>query len=294
LGGKSSCIKYIIPPPPPPPKTKAQREAEEAAAEERKQRAEERRLEREEEERKRAEERKIKEEQERIAREERERQEEQRRLEEERLKAEKIRLAEEKKIREEEERRRYVEENTVTTHLYCPSTSKKRIGMYKYSEEPTYFYGSIINKVDNKYLMSEFYTSDQSRKSFKTDKSCKYWLEEVDATRCGGCGLPGYSQFGNKALFCEKIADTAHTFVFTQTIPKLKKYDQNILEFSHSYFIDRTTLISGKRNPCEVVTKEEFESKVMIPLKKDFDSVIAPFIQMKEILEQQPKIEKKI
>ena len=32
LGGKSSCIDYIIPPPPPPPKTKAQREAEEAAA----------------------------------------------------------------------------------------------------------------------------------------------------------------------------------------------------------------------------------------------------------------------
>ena len=32
LGGKSSCIDYIIPPPPTPPKTNAQREAEEAAA----------------------------------------------------------------------------------------------------------------------------------------------------------------------------------------------------------------------------------------------------------------------
>jgi len=33
LGGKSSCIDYIIPPPPPPPKTQAQIAAEKAAAE---------------------------------------------------------------------------------------------------------------------------------------------------------------------------------------------------------------------------------------------------------------------
>ena len=173
----------------------------------------------------------------------------------------------------------------MTTHLYCPSTSKKS----RRSEEPEWFYGFIINKVDNEYLMSESYTSDQlDGESFKTDKSCEYWLSAEPATH--------NSRFGNKAIFCEKIVDTAHTFVFTQTIPKLNKNDQNILEFSDQYFIDRTTLISGiyNHNPCEVVTKEEFESKVMIPLKKDFDSVVAQFIQMKEILEQQSKIEKKI
>ena len=349
LGGRSSCIDYIIPPPPPPPKTKAQREAEEAAAEERKQRAEERRLEREEEERKRAEERKIKEEQERIAREERERQEEQRRLEEERLKAEKIRLAEEKKIREEEERRRYVEENTVTTHLYCPSKSKKS----RRSEESKWFRGYVINKLDDEYLMSEVYTSDQTVDLQKAYKSCVGYPVNAPANHAIGVTraeiakemwkknysdrneyefyLIKIQEWKNKRynsrhpqlerhyfpkfknpLWCENVGNVDYKMYFYRTIPelmildasygKINLVDESILLFGSDWGnqLNRETLISGNQYestqaPCEVITKEEFESKVMIPLKEMFDSVVEPAKQQHKLLQEQlQKIEKKI
>ena len=308
LGGRSSCIDYIIPPPPPPPKTKAQREAEEAAAEERKQRAEERRLEREEEERKRDEERKIKEEEERIAREERERQEEQRRLEEERLKAEKIRLAEEKKIREEEERRRYVEENTVTTHLYCPSKSKKS----RRSEESKWFRGYVINKLDDEYLMSEVYTSDQTigpdpRPYSKTPlKSCDYLSSYYKNSR---------PLRDAKPLWCENVGNVAYGMYFYKAIPEIMNSEKDTLGYTidivdesklliggrfNDTILNRETLVSGNQHqstqaPCEVITKEEFESKVMIPLKEMFDSVVEPAKQQHKLLQEQlQKIEKKI
>jgi len=334
LGGKSSCIKYIIPPPPPPPKTKAQREAEEAAAEERKQRAEERRLEREEEERKRAEERRIKEEEERIAKVERERQEEQRRLEEERLKAEKIRLAEEKKIREEEERRRYVEENTVTTHLYCPSKSKKS----RRSEESKWFRGYVINKLDDEYLMSEVYTSDQTigpdpRPNYKTPlKSCEKfeadlsWQRRFDKyqSQKRAWERPSNGYFSSKhpqqsypkfekPLWCENVGNVAYEMYFYKAIPEIMILDSdhpniNLVDQSKLFIggqfqsntLNRETLVSGRKYestqaPCEVITKEEFESKVMIPLKERFDSVVEGAKQQHKLLQEQlQKIEKKI
>ena len=329
LGGRSSCIDYIIPP---PPKTRRQiakeQEQQRIAKEKREKIEEENRIKWEEEERKRAEERKIKEEEERIAREERERQEEQRRLEEERLKAEKIRLAEEKKIREEEERRRYVEENTVTTHLYCPSLEKKS----RRSKDPKYNKGFVINRLDDKYLMSDAYLGDTSRTPLPdtfSRRSCeaedkhlnwqeyfnryqkrkKDWFEGRESSEHPQELLGGEYSYpsGLKTLFCEKVGSVVYSLLYHQVIPELQIVSSNYPDFVENdlvliigswYTLNRNTLMSsgvGGPAPCQVVTKEEFESKVTIPLKEKFDSFVEPAKQQNKLLQEQlQQIEKKI
>ena len=182
LGGTSACMDILNPPPPPTAEEIEQKRIEE---ERREKIAEELRIEREKEALKRAEEKRIREEQERIANEERERKEaeqrriaEEKRLEEKRLKEEQERLEQERKLKEKEERRKYVENNTETTYLYCPSETKTS----RRSEIPKWFNGLIVNKLDDEYLISEFYTSLQSIKKWNVGynkiNSCKDIIQE--------------------------------------------------------------------------------------------------------------------
>tara|TARA_Y100001935_G_scaffold175185_1_gene144922 strand:+ start:669 stop:2039 length:1371 start_codon:yes stop_codon:yes gene_type:complete len=182
LGGTSACMDILNPPPPPTAEEIEQQRIEE---ERREKIAEENRIEREKEALKRAEEKRIREEQERIANEERERKEaeqrriaEEKRLEEKRLKEEQERLEQERKLKEKEERRKYVKNNTETTYLYCPSETKTS----RRSEIPKWFYGLKVNKLDDEYLISDFYTSDQWvtewRVGYSSINSCKDIIQE--------------------------------------------------------------------------------------------------------------------
>ena len=173
LGGTSSCMDILNPPPPP---TAEEIEQERIAEERRKKILKEQRIEREKEAKKRAEEKRIREEQERIANEERERKEaeqrrmaEEKRLEEKRLKEEQERLEQERRLREEEERREYVKENTNTSYLYCPSSSK----ISRRSDIPKWWTGLIINKLGDEYLNSFIYESNSSVKTARLNNFYK-------------------------------------------------------------------------------------------------------------------------
>ena len=290
LGGTSACMNILNPPPPP---TAEEIEQERIAEERRKKILEELRVEREKEAKERAEVKRIREEQERIEKERRERKEaeerriaEQKRLEEERLKAEQARLAEERKLREEEERRRYIKENTITTFLYCPSEPKKS----RRSKVPKWFYGYVINKVDNEYLMSEFYSSDQFYRNVETDKSCEYLLSNPIPENAYNLHQ---SKF-NRHLFCEKIGSKTYLNGYAKSIPETLDDDNLLMIGFRKNNLNRTTLNAGPFNDCQIVSEEEFESTVIIPLKEIWESIIAPLKQQQLIKEEAKKLEKKI
>ena len=104
----------------------------------------------------------------RLTKAERERREvaEQERKERERIRLEAEQKAEQKRKEKEEERRIYIEENKVTTYLYCPKILNPN--EYHFSMDPL-SYGVVINKVDDKYLPSSVFYDYEIEELVKTE-----------------------------------------------------------------------------------------------------------------------------